>query len=51
MGKRDYRRRETKKPKKSEQKTKTLSELTPQPHTEVIHKKRKPAEETEEHSE
>jgi hypothetical protein len=48
MGRRDYRRRESKKPKKGTQKSKPISELVPQMETEVIKKKRKPAEEYEE---
>ncbi len=48
MGRRDYRRRESKKPKKGEQKSKPISVLVPQPEVEVIKKKRKPAEEFEE---
>lgn len=48
MGRRDYRRREPKKPKKGEQKTKPISVLVPQAEVEVIKKKRKPAEELEE---
>jgi len=48
MGKRDYRHREPKKPKKGAQKSKPISELVPQTETEVIKKKRKPAEESEE---
>jgi len=48
MGRRDYRRRESKKPKKGTQKGKPISELVPQVETEVIKKKRKPAEEYEE---
>jgi hypothetical protein len=48
MGRRDYRHRETKKPKKGAQKSKPISELVPQTETEVIKKKRKPAEESEE---
>jgi hypothetical protein len=48
MGKRDYRHREPKKPKKGEQKLKPLSEFVPHSETEVIKKKRKPAEEYEE---
>lgn len=44
----DYIRREAKKPKKGAQKGKPISELVPQPVTEVIKKKRKPAEEQEE---
>jgi hypothetical protein len=48
MGRRDYRRREPKKPKKGTQKGKPISELVPQTETEVIKKKRKPAEEYEE---
>jgi len=48
MGRRDYRRREPKKPKKGTQKSKPISEFTPQVETEVIKKKRKPVEEDEE---
>jgi hypothetical protein len=48
MGRRDYRHRETKKPKKGAQKGKPISELMPQTETEVIKKTRKPAEESEE---
>ncbi len=48
MGRRDYRHREPKKPKKGAQKAKPISELVPQTETEVIKKKRKPAEESEE---
>jgi hypothetical protein len=48
MGRRDYRKREPKKPKKGEQKSKPISELVPQLEVEVIKKKRKPAEEYEE---
>jgi hypothetical protein len=48
MGRRDYRRRESKKPKRGTQKSKPISELVPQLETEVIRKKRKPAEEYEE---
>jgi hypothetical protein len=48
MGRRDYRRRESKKPKKGAQKSKPISEFVPQVETEVIKKKRKPAEEDEE---
>ncbi|MGA2670935.1 MAG: hypothetical protein ABSF21_05945 [Dehalococcoidia bacterium] len=48
MGRRDYRKREPKKPKKGEQKSKPISELVPQVEVEVIKKKRKPAEEFEE---
>jgi hypothetical protein len=48
MGRRDYRRRESKKPKKGTQKIKPISEFVPQVETEVIKKKRKPAEEYEE---
>ena len=48
MGRRDYRRRESKKPKKGAQKIKPISEFVPQVETEVIKKKRKPAEEYEE---
>jgi len=44
MGKRDYRWREPKKPKKGEKKTKPLSELIPQTEVEVIKKeKREPS--------
>jgi hypothetical protein len=48
MGRRDYRRREAKKPKKGDQKSKPISVLVPQAEVEVIKKKRKPAEELEE---
>jgi hypothetical protein len=48
MGRRDYRRREAKKPKKGAQKSKPISEFVPQLETEVIKKKRKPVEEDEE---
>jgi len=48
MSRRDYRRREPKKIKKGTQKSKPISELVPQLETEVIKKKRKPAEENEE---
>lgn len=48
MSRRDYRRREPKKTKKGTQKSKPISELVPQLETEVIKKKRKPAEENEE---
>ncbi|MFO7996242.1 MAG: hypothetical protein R6U93_03725 [Dehalococcoidia bacterium] len=48
MSRRDYRHREPKKPKKGIQKTKPISELVSHTETEVIKKKRKPAEESEE---
>jgi hypothetical protein len=48
MGRRDYRKREPKKPKKGAQKSKPISELVPQTEVQVIKKKRKPAEEYEE---
>jgi len=48
MGRRDYRRREPKKPKKGTQKGRPISELVPQVEVEVIKKKRKPVEESEE---
>jgi hypothetical protein len=48
MGKRDYRRREPKKPKKGVQKSKPISILVPQVEVEVVKKKRKPPEEYEE---
>jgi len=48
MGRRDYRHRESKKPKKGGQKPKPISEFVPHSETEVIKKKRKPAEEYEE---
>jgi hypothetical protein len=48
MGRRDYRRREAKKPKKGAQKNKPISEFVPQVETEVIKKKRKPVKEDEE---
>lgn len=47
MGRRDYRKREPKKPKKGAQKIKPISTLLPQVEVEVIKKKRKPAEEEE----
>ncbi len=47
MGRRDYRRREPKKPKKGAQKPKPISELVPQVEVEVVRKKKKPAEEEE----
>jgi hypothetical protein len=48
MGRRDYRKREPKKPKKGAQKIKPISEFVPQVEVEVIKKKRKPTEEYEE---
>jgi hypothetical protein len=48
MGRRDYRKRESKKPKKGAQKSKPISEFVPQVEVEVIKKKRKPTEEYEE---
>ena len=49
MGSRDFRWRETKKPKKGVKRTKTISELLPQAEVEVVKKKKKTgAEETEE---
>ncbi len=48
MGRRDYRKREPKKPKKGAQKAKPISVLVPQVEVEVIKKKRKPSEEFEE---
>jgi len=48
MGRRDYRRRESKKPKKGVQKNKPISEFVTQVETEVIKKKRKSAEEDDE---
>jgi hypothetical protein len=47
MGRRDYRRREPKKPKKGAQKSPQISEFVPQAEVEVIKKKRKPIEESE----
>ena len=44
----DYSHREQKKPKKGAQKAKPISELVPQTETEVIKRKRKPVEESEE---
>ena len=41
MGKRDYRWREPKKPKKGEKKAKPLSELMPQAEVELIKKQKK----------
>jgi hypothetical protein len=48
MGRRDYRRREAKKPKKGAQRSKPISALVPPVEVEVVKKKRKPAEEYEE---
>ena len=48
MSRRDYRRREQKKPKKGTQKSKPITELVLQVETEVIKKKRKTVEEYEE---
>ncbi len=48
MGRRDYRRREPKKPKKGTQKSKPIAELVSQVETEVVKKKRKAVEEHEE---
>jgi hypothetical protein len=44
----DYGKREAKKPRRGTEKGKPISELVPQPVTEVIKKRRKPAEEHEE---
>jgi hypothetical protein len=49
MGRRDFRWRETKKPKKGAKKTKIASEFMPPTEVEVVKKKRKPA--TEEYEE
>ena len=49
MGKRDYRWRETKKPKKGAKKTKIASEFMRPTEVEVVKKKRKPP--TEEYEE
>jgi len=48
MGKRDFRWREAKKPKKGAKKTKIASEFMPQAEVEVIKRKRKPGTEEEE---
>lgn len=48
MGRRDYRRREPRKPKKGVQKSKPISTLAPQAEVEVIKRKKEPAEEYEE---
>ena len=48
MGSRNLPRREAKKPKKGAQKIKPISEFVPQVEVEVIKKKRKPTEESEE---
>jgi len=48
MSRRDYKRREPKKPKKGTQKSKPIAELVSQVETEVIKKKRKAVEEYEE---
>ena len=47
MGRRDYRHREAKKPKKGAKRTKQISEFMPQVETEVV-KKRKRETSTEE---
>lgn len=48
MGKRDYRWRESKKPKKGDKQLKTISEFLPQIETEVVKKgKKTSAEEAE----
>jgi hypothetical protein len=47
MGRRDYRHREPKKPKKEAKKTKAISEFMPTTEVEVVRKKRKPPEEYE----
>jgi hypothetical protein len=41
MGRRDYRRREPKKPKREAKKTKTISEIMPQVEVEVVKKGKK----------
>ena len=52
MGRRDYRHRETKKPKKDAKKpTLTSSILPPAVETEIVRKPRKPREEKEEEEE
>ena len=51
MGKRDFRRREAKKPKKGGKKAKIASEFVPQAEVEVIKRKRKPGTEEEEEEE
>jgi hypothetical protein len=48
MGRRDYRHREPKKPKKGAQKNKPISGLMPHTEAELVKKKRKPAQEEEE---
>jgi len=48
MGKRDFRGRETKKPKKGTKKAKIASEFVPSAEVEVIRKQRKPSIEEEE---
>ena len=45
MGRRDYRWRESRKPKKGAKKTKTISELMPPTEVEVVKRKRKPSTE------
>ena len=47
MGKRDYRQRETKKPKKSDKKIAADTVFTPSPTVDVIKKKRKESPEAE----
>jgi len=41
MGKRDYRWRESKKPKKGDKRTRSISEMLPQTEVEVVGKKKK----------
>ena len=48
MGKRDFEKRESKKPKKGLKKAPTVAEFTPAPVVEVVRKKRKEEEEEEE---
>ena len=48
MGKRDFRRRETKKTKKGAKKAKIASEFVPSAEVEVVRKQRKPGIEEEE---
>jgi len=48
MGKRDFGHKEPKKAKKSEQKTRIISELVSQPEVQVVRKKRKHGEGPEE---
>jgi hypothetical protein len=47
MGKRDFEKRETKKPKKGSKKAPSIAEFAPPPIVEVVRRKRKDEEEVE----